>query len=451
MTRAPLTISRYQVTDQLGEGGMGVVYLARDPQLERFVAIKLMRAGFDSSDLRDRFVREARAVASLRHPCIVTLFEYGDHEGQPFIVMEYVNGQTLSSLIAAGTAMSLARRLQLARDLCLGLEHAHKAGIIHRDIKPANIMVDGEGTLKILDFGIAKLGHAGTTHVSALVGTPKYMSPEQIGGKPVTRRSDIFSVGLVIYELLAGKAAFDVDGQYAVMEAIINRDPTPLATLVPSLDPRVVRIIEKALEKDPDRRYQDLSQMRRELDRLCNELALAEPGGGTTRVAPVRPVALDELARRRQQQIAANLENAERAFELGEYDAALTACEDVLIIDPQEPRALEGLQRAQAAQTERHAFAHLNVARQHFSQGELTLAEAALAVAFEFAPALREVLDLQEQLGSARQKKEQRSRALKLALDRARIRFVEGACTSRRSTQRMRFSRTIPRIRRRGA
>src|SRR5262245_3712462 len=169
---------------------MGVVFLARDPSLERFVAIKLMRSGFDSSELRERFVREARAVASLRHPCIVTLFEYGDHQGQPFIVMEYVDGKTLAALVGAGTPMSLTRRLQLAQDLCRGLEHAHKAGIIHRDIKPANIMVDAEGTLKILDFGIAKRGHAGVTHISSLVGTPQYMSPEQVGGKAVTRRSD---------------------------------------------------------------------------------------------------------------------------------------------------------------------------------------------------------------------------------------------------------------------
>ena len=427
----PLSIGRYQVTDCLGEGGMGVVYLARDPSLERFVAIKLMREGFDTAEMRERFVREARAVASLRHPCIVTVFEYGDHQGQPFIVMEYVTGKTLAALIRAGTPISLARRLQLTRDLCLGLEHAHRAGMIHRDIKPANIMVDGEGTLKILDFGIAKLGHAGNTQISALVGTPRYMSPEQISGKPVTRRSDIFSVGLVVYELLSSRAPYAGENQYAVMHAIVHDDPAPLARHVPDLDPRIIRIVEKALEKDPDRRYQELSQMRREVERICNELALADPHPSTLHLPRQDPHAqLEELGRRRAQQIAANLENVERAFEIGDYEAALATCEDVLIIDPHEPRALEGLERARAALAERQALANLKAARQHFAHDELTLAEQALQAAFQLTPSLREGLDLQEELGTARQKREGRERALQMALDRARIRLDEGAFES---------------------
>ena len=170
--------------------------------------------------------------------------------------------------------------------------------------------------------------------------------------------------------------------------------------------------------------------MRREVERICNELALADPQQTSTLVPPGRPAQLDELARRRAQQIAANLENAERAFELGDYDAGLAACEDALIIDPREPRALEGLQRAHAALSERQALAHLNAARQHFAKDELTLAEDALRAASELAPALHEVVDLHEQVGSARQKKEQRIRALKLALDRARIRCGEGAYES---------------------
>ena len=432
MTPSPLNIGRYQVTDRLGHGGMGTVYLARDPSLERFVAIKLMRIGFDNAELRERFVREARAVAGLRHPCIVTLFEYGDHEGQPFIVMEYVNGKTLASIIGGRTPMTLTRRLQLIEDLCRGLEHAHKAGIIHRDVKPANIMVDGEGTLKILDFGIAKQGHAGLTRITGLVGTPRYMSPEQISGRPVTRRSDIFSVGLVSYELLALAPAFTGDTDYAVMNAILTGELPPLTRHQPDIDPRIERVVEKALERDPDRRYQDLSQMRRDVERIRLELVMAEPSFVATIPLFPRPQVqqLEELAHRRAQQIAANLENAERAFELGDYGAALAACEDVLIIDPQEPRGLEGLQRAQSALAERQALAHLNTARQHFESNDLTLAENDLRLAFALAPALREGFDLQAELGSARQRKEQRSRSLKIALDRAKIRFSEGAYES---------------------
>ena len=432
MTAAPLNIGRYQVTDRLGHGGMGTVFLARDPSLERFVAIKLMRQGFDTPDMRERFVREARAVAGLRHPCIVTLFEYGDHNGQPFIVMEYVTGKTLAALIAERTPMTLARQLQLIEDLCRGLEHAHKAGIIHRDVKPANIMVDGEGILKILDFGIAKQGHAGVTRITGLVGTPKYMAPEQISGKPVTRRSDIFSVGLVAYEILSLESAFSGNSDFAVMNAILTGELTPLTVHVPDLDPRVVRIVEKALERDPDRRYQDLSQMRRDVERIRLELVIAEPPAPSTVQVLQQPKVqrLEELGHRRAQQIAANLENAERAFELGDFDAAQAACEDVLIIDPMNARGLEGLQRAAAALTERQALAHLATARQHFAANEMTHAEAALRSAFELAPALREALELQEQLGSVRQKREQRSLALKFALDRAKIRFGEGAFES---------------------
>src|SRR5262245_2397932 len=432
MTAAPLNIGRYQVTDRLGHGGMGTVFLARDPSLERFVAIKLMRNGFDNTDLRERFVREARAVAALRHPCIVTLFEYGDHQGQPFIVMEYVTGKTLAAIIAERTPMTLARRLELIEDLCRGLEHAHKAGIIHRDVKPANIMVDGEGILKILDFAAAKQVHAGVTRSTGLVGTTKYMSPEQISGKPVTRRSDIFSVGLVSYEILTLEAAFSGNSDFEVMHAIISGELKPLTEHSPDLDPRVVRIVEKALERDPDRRYQDLSQMRRDVERIRLELVIAEPAPPSTVQLLARPKvqALEELAHRRAQQIAANLENAERAFELGDYGAAQAACEDVLIIDPQNARGIEGLHRAVAALTERQAFAHLATARQHFAVNEITAAEAALKSAFELAPALREALDLQEELGSARQKRDQRSLALKFALDRAKIRFGEGAYES---------------------
>jgi TonB family protein len=428
----PLTIGRYQVTDRLGEGGMGIVYLARDPTLERFLAIKLMRHGFDNPDYRERFVREARTVASLRHPCIVTVFEYGDHDGQPFIVMEYVTGKTLAQMMAAGVPLSLTRRLQLAEDLCRGLDHAHKAGIVHRDVKPANVMVDSEGTLKILDFGIAKRDQATLTQLNVLVGTPTYMSPEQISGRPVTRRSDVFSVGLVFYELLANNPAFPGTSQFAVMNAILNSEPTPLASIVPGLDPRIIRIVEKALEKDVDRRYQDLAQMRRDIERLRMEFAVADPtfSSGIKAMPQAQVVQIEELSRRRAQQIAANLESAERAFELGDYDAALAACEDALILDPHVGKGLEGLQRAHAAIVERQALGHLSAARQHFERGELTEAEERLNAVSGLAPALMEGQQLRQQVASARERKEERARALKLALDRARLRFQQGAFES---------------------
>jgi tetratricopeptide (TPR) repeat protein len=213
------------------------------------------------------------------------------------------------------------------------------------------------------------------------------------------------------------------------MDAILNRDPRPLAAHVPPLDPRIIRIVMKSLEKDPDRRYQDLAQMRRDVERIRLEFALADRSQDPV-TATTQPTSLPDLADRRQQQIAANLETADRAFELGDFEAALVACEDVLIIDPHNARAHDGRGRAHAALTERQAFAHLNVARQHFSRGEITLAEGSLQAALAIMPDLGEGLVLRDELGSARQQQEQRIRALNAAIDRARVRFLEGAFES---------------------
>src|SRR5918994_382696 len=201
-------ISRYQILEKIGEGGMGALFLARDPAIDRLLAIKLLRRGFDSDELRSRFAREAKAAGRLRHPNIVTIFDVGEHDGDPFIAMEFLAGETLQELIRHGARLSLARRLKLLEELCDGLSYAHRAGLVHRDIKPANLMVDAEGVLKILDFGIVRLEEGGSTAAGMLVGTVNYMSPEQVHGGEIDHRSDIFAVGLVAYELLTARQAF---------------------------------------------------------------------------------------------------------------------------------------------------------------------------------------------------------------------------------------------------
>ncbi|HWK09332.1 MAG TPA: serine/threonine-protein kinase, partial [Vicinamibacterales bacterium] len=225
----PSRIGRYEVVDRLGAGGMGVLYLARDPLLRRTLAIKVLAV--DDDDLRERFAREARSAASLSHTNIVTIFDVGEDNGHPFLAMEYLDGETMAEMIRRKAPVALQRRLQLLLELCAGLGYAHRLGIIHRDIKPANLMITGGGTLKILDFGLARLTHdntSGLTQSGALLGTPNYMSPEQVEGRTVDHRSDIFSVGLVLYELLTYRKAYSGEGMHVILHKITHERPQPL-------------------------------------------------------------------------------------------------------------------------------------------------------------------------------------------------------------------------------
>jgi serine/threonine-protein kinase len=207
MTNIPAIIGRYQVVRRIGQGGMGALYLAQDPKLDREIVIKLLID--DNDELRERFAREARSAARLRHPHIVTIFDVGDWEGQPFIAMEYIQGHTLAEIIRGSSPLSTVRKLRLIEELCDGLAFAHKTGVVHRDVKPANIMVDANGSLKILDFGIARIAEsAGMTQAGMLIGSLNYMSPEQVTGQVVDNRRDIFAVVAVLNEQITSRQAF---------------------------------------------------------------------------------------------------------------------------------------------------------------------------------------------------------------------------------------------------
>jgi eukaryotic-like serine/threonine-protein kinase len=274
---APRVIGRYQVVRQIGHGGMGTLFLARDPVIDRLLAIKVIRESYDSIQLRDRFAREARAVGRLRHPNIVSIFDVGEHEGRPFIAMEFIPGETLADMIRDGRPDAIAKRLHLIEQLCAGLAHAHKAGIVHRDVKPANLMVDDDGILQIVDFGIARAHTAAATRSGVLVGTLNYMSPEQVNSDTLDSRSDVFSTGAVAYELLSGRRAFPGDAVPVVLYRIISVDPEPLASVCPTLDPRICAIVHRALEKSADKRYQDIDAMRRNLSSVRRELEMLTP------------------------------------------------------------------------------------------------------------------------------------------------------------------------------
>ena len=264
---AARSIGRYQLEELIGKGGMGLVYLARDPALDRPVAIKMLREEIlsgASPEPRTRFSREARAVARLSHPNIVTIFDVGEDSGRPFIVMEFLSGDTLGRLIGGEQRMPTMRQLELMEQLCRGLGHAHDAGIVHRDVKPSNLVVTTDGTLKILDFGIARLktrldGQT-DTQTSMVLGTLAYMAPEQLEGEPGDARSDVYAAGAVFYELLSGRRV-RVASDGLLLRGLIAQPPEPLARLCPDVDKDVVAIVERALQPDPSARYQRAEEM----------------------------------------------------------------------------------------------------------------------------------------------------------------------------------------------
>jgi serine/threonine-protein kinase len=349
-------IGRYQILDKIGDGGMGSLFLARDPAIDRLVAIKVLRNGLDTEALRERFAREARAAGRLRHPNIVTIFDVGEDGGDPFIAMEFLAGETLAELIRDGARLSLSRRLKLLEELCDGLAYAHRAGLVHRDIKPANLMVDAEGVLKILDFGIVRVSDSGMTQAGVLVGTVNYMSPEQVVGAPVDHRSDIFAVGLVAYELISGRQAFAGTMKEGLLHKILHEPAEPLWGAVPGLDVEVASIVDLALQKDPSDRYQDLVRMRNDLARARVRIereeertaAMAAADAGETAVIaehattpPERPPA------------SVLVDDAERALSAGNFRAALTLAGRSAALNPQDRGASSIAARAEAALLER--------------------------------------------------------------------------------------------------
>jgi Protein kinase domain len=261
----PKSIGRYEILERVARGGMGALYRARDPVLEREVAIKVMLADFShDANGRTRFYREARAIARLQHRNIVTLFDYGEDEGNPFIVMEFLQGQTLAARVKHGPPVPLVQALATGAQLCTGLHFAHGSGIVHRDVKPANIWLEDDGGVKLLDFGIAKFGDTDVTQAGDVLGSISYMSPEQLAGGTIDGRSDIFSAGIVMFELLAGRRPFQGDSPTAIMMKIIHEEAPPLDA-VPGAPAKLRGLIAKALEKNPDRRYQRAAEFASEL------------------------------------------------------------------------------------------------------------------------------------------------------------------------------------------
>lgn len=280
---------RYLIVSELGRGAMGAVYRAIDPLIEREVAIKTLLPHLPEQEMaqvRERFLREARSAGRLNHPNIVTIFDVGEQDGIAYIAMELLEGRTLQQMLAEPKRLPVASAADLASQVAEALDHALGFGIVHRDVKPANIMVSAGGRAKLADFGVAHLPSASMTQTGAALGSPKYMAPEQIIGQPVDPRADIFSLGVVLYEMLTRRTPFEREGEsavFALMNRIVMEPHLPVTQIDPSLPPAFDRILARALAKEPADRYQRAGEMARDLRNYH-----AEPSKGEVRPPVLR-------------------------------------------------------------------------------------------------------------------------------------------------------------------
>src|SRR3954466_4913972 len=260
-------VSRYEITGELGKGAMGRVYKAVDPTIGRTVALKTMRLdvhGLETDEMLRRFKNEARLAGVLNHGNIVTIYDAGEQEGLFYIAMEYIEGITLHGVLNERKTLSPEEIINITRQVCAGLDHAHHHGVIHRDVKPANIMLEPDGTAKIMDFGIAKSG-GGLTSTGQVLGTPNYMAPEQVRGHVLDGRTDLFSFGVMLYEMTTGEKPFAGTNVTTIIYKIIHENPVPPRELDVTIHPGLDKVIMKALAKKPDERYQTGAELARDL------------------------------------------------------------------------------------------------------------------------------------------------------------------------------------------
>lgn len=405
----PSRIGRYELLERIGKGGMGVVYRARDTMLGRMVAVKMLVSDVEvSAESRERFFREARAAGQLGHRNIITIYDFGEENGHAFIVMELLQGENLTNLLAREPNLPLEQRLDIMMRVCEGLAFAHSRAIVHRDIKPANLFVTSDGQVKILDFGVARIASSNLTKSGLIVGTPEYMSPEQVRGRTVDQRSDIFSVGAVFYQLLSGRKPFAARSLPQVMQKVVSEDPAPLGEAEAS--PDLAAIITRALEKDPERRYQQLQEMLGALARFVQtyergtrELALK----AYDRYREVERMLADRVALAEALELPRDAGGVAVAPLLQDLPLFQEIGGDVLRVVPfRRGRAMEILRLLEEQHetlvtsnaTWRGAVAALDAAAGHARAGEFTAALEALATARGAVPDAPRIARLIEQV-----------------------------------------------------
>jgi len=282
---------RYRILRKLGSGGMANVYLAEDEELGRRVAIKILNDKHANDEsFVERFRREAKHAAGLSHPNIVSIYDRGEAEGTYYIAMEYLEGRSLKELISSRGPAPVATAIEHTRQILAALRVSHRTGVIHRDIKPHNVLVDGEGRLKVTDFGIARSGPSQMTEAGSIVGTAQYLSPEQAQGAPVGESSDLYSVGIVLYELLTGEVPFSGESPVEVAMKHLSRVPAPPSRLRPELPHDLDLIVMRALAKDPDERYRSADEMDADLARVARGLAVSPETEETATAIIARPI-----------------------------------------------------------------------------------------------------------------------------------------------------------------
>jgi len=267
-------IGKYRIVGKIGQGAMGEVYKAHDAVLNRMVAIKTINADLGADEtLRKRFQREAQSAARLNHPNIITVYDYGEERNKIYMAMELLEGVDLKQTIAQRAPLSLEEKLEIMDQVCDGLAFAHAGDIVHRDLKPANIHLLANGQVKIMDFGLARLGGSEMTRTGSVMGTPHYMSPEQVRGERADSRSDIFSLGSVFYELLTYRKPFDADSMHAVLFKVMQEDPAPVNQFAPDVPHVLQDLLDRTLAKDPNQRLQDAGQLRAALHMARESIA----------------------------------------------------------------------------------------------------------------------------------------------------------------------------------
>src|SRR5687768_16773320 len=267
-------IGKYKILEKIGQGAMGEVYKAHDSILNRWVAVKTISTALAGDDtLRKRFQREAQSAARLNHPNIITVYDYGEEHAKIYMAMELLEGTDLKQTIVRRVPLSLDEKLEIMDQICDGLAFAHAGDIVHRDLKPANIHLLANGQVKIMDFGLARLGGSEMTRTGMVMGTPHYMSPEQVRGERADSRSDIFSLGCVFYELLTYRKPFDADSMHAVLFKVMQENPAPVAEFAPDVPHVLQDLLDRALAKDPNQRLQDAGQLRAALHMARESIA----------------------------------------------------------------------------------------------------------------------------------------------------------------------------------
>jgi len=314
------TLGKFEILEKIGQGAMGIVYKARDPLIGRLVALKTITTGVtEDPALLERFYQEARSAGALQHPNIVTIFELGKEDDTPFIAMEYLEGVSLDKLIEARPMMPLSQQLGYIVHVCRALEYAHKRGVVHRDVKPGNVMLTKEGTVKVVDFGIARLIESSHSQTGMLIGTLAYMSPQQIKGNRADARSDIWAAGAMFYELLTHHRPFDGDNCGALMMSILTQEAPPLSETAPGTPLDVSAVVERMLRKEAEERFQTMEEVLIELEPCWKRLQQVEVSG--------------------------LLADAQHLFKARHLESALEAVRRVLQIDSENTEARNLLER----------------------------------------------------------------------------------------------------------